>query len=223
MPRRFREEEEQRIRAALLDAGRSIMGQRGVRKTTIDELARHAGISKGSFYRFFPGKEALALTVLAEWEREFHEELNRFCTREDPRSAGAMAEVLHRVFLELFPRRVMETGVGALLDPEEIAWLATHADPEHREQMDRQDLRLFEHLQQFFTRAGLAPRIPEGEILAGLRLLFEAGLHAMQIPREGILTAEHHNSALLYLIRGFVGEAFRQVARDAGQPDGGQS
>ncbi len=49
------------------------MGLRGVRKTSIDELVREAGISKGSFYRFFPGKEALALEVLARWEREFHQ------------------------------------------------------------------------------------------------------------------------------------------------------
>ncbi|MFW5994535.1 MAG: hypothetical protein ACOCRN_00345 [Spirochaetia bacterium] len=42
MPRRFTEDEEHRIRAALRDSARAIMGLRGVRKTGIDE----AGISQ---------------------------------------------------------------------------------------------------------------------------------------------------------------------------------
>lgn len=85
MPRKFRTDEEETIRGALLEAAARIMGARGVRKTTIDELVREGGISKGSFYRFFPGKEALALEVLARWERDFHLHIRRFFQESAPR------------------------------------------------------------------------------------------------------------------------------------------
>jgi AcrR family transcriptional regulator len=208
MPRRFREDEEQRIRAALLQAGREIMGHRGVRKTAIDELVRHAGISKGSFYRFFSSKEALALAVLAGWEQEFHAELNALFMDSAPRGVDACADLLFTVFLELFPRRVMESGVQGLMDAEEIAYLIERAAPEHREMMDEQDLRFYEGLRPLFAEAGLQARCPDAEIIAGMRLLFDAGLSTLRVPDSGSLTAEHFQSAFRSLVSGFLHEVF---------------
>lgn len=64
MPRAFTEAEKQTIRARLLRAGRELFSHYGLRKTTVEELARAAGIAKGTFYLFFPSKEALYGEVL---------------------------------------------------------------------------------------------------------------------------------------------------------------
>ncbi|MBC7097821.1 TetR/AcrR family transcriptional regulator [Candidatus Bipolaricaulota bacterium] len=64
MPRAFREDERVVIRERLLSAGRELFSRYGLRKTTVEELARAAGIAKGTFYLFFPSKEALYGEVL---------------------------------------------------------------------------------------------------------------------------------------------------------------
>lgn len=60
----FSEDEKERIRQALLDAGREYFARFGLDKTTVSELAAEAGISTGSFYAFFDSKERLYLAVL---------------------------------------------------------------------------------------------------------------------------------------------------------------
>ncbi len=71
MPRSFSEQEEETIRALLLKTGEERFGRFGLKKTSIEELSRGAGIAKGSFYRFFPTKEALYFACLEEQERAF--------------------------------------------------------------------------------------------------------------------------------------------------------
>lgn len=48
----------------VLDAAADLLVRWGYRRVTIDEVARHAGIGKGTVYLHFRSKEALFLTVL---------------------------------------------------------------------------------------------------------------------------------------------------------------
>ena len=45
----------------------------GMRKTTVEELALDAGISKGAFYKFYPSKEHLFLDVLEQWYLQIYD------------------------------------------------------------------------------------------------------------------------------------------------------
>ena len=63
MPPGFSEEERGRIEARLVEVGREHFRRLGLRRTNIAQLAASAGIGKGSFYLFFPSKEALFLAV----------------------------------------------------------------------------------------------------------------------------------------------------------------
>ncbi len=178
MPRKFTPQEERRIRRALREVGRSIMGIRGVRKTSIDELVRGAGISKGSFYRFHASKEALALELLAEWERDFHDGIEQRFLRDVPRGVDRCAELLASVILEDLPRRILETGMAGLLDPQEIAYLARAAGPREVNLMDEQDIRFFRRLSPLLLNAGLKRSVEEHVVVAGLRLVFDAAAGA---------------------------------------------
>jgi AcrR family transcriptional regulator len=62
----FTDDERDRIRDALLDAGREQFARYGLDKTTVSELADAAGIATGSFYSFFDSKERLYYEVLTE-------------------------------------------------------------------------------------------------------------------------------------------------------------
>ncbi len=75
MPRAFTTEEAARIRERLKAAGTEAFGRRGIRGTSIEELAAAAGISKGAFYRFFDSKESLLLVLLDEYEAAMHREV----------------------------------------------------------------------------------------------------------------------------------------------------
>lgn len=208
MPRRFTADEEQRIGAALVEAGRRIMGLRGVRKTSIDELVNAAGIAKGSFYRFYPSKEALALEILAEWEREFHQGISRRFAASAPHGHAEVADVLRAVFLEDFPQQVQESGLQGLMEAEEIAHLQQRSDAEHRRLMDEQDLRLFERLRPLFVAAGLQAAVPEKVIISGLRLLFDAGLSTLGSQPTGPLEPAHYHHAFSELLHGFLLRVF---------------
>jgi AcrR family transcriptional regulator len=52
--------------ATILDATRQIFLVRGYAGTTIDEIARVAGLSRGSFYTYFPSKRDVLLTLGAD-------------------------------------------------------------------------------------------------------------------------------------------------------------
>jgi AcrR family transcriptional regulator len=56
----------QRTRQALIDAGREVFVQRGYHGTRVDDIAEAAGVSHGTFYRYFDSTEHLAHLLAAE-------------------------------------------------------------------------------------------------------------------------------------------------------------
>jgi len=60
----FTKEARQVIRQSLLQQGRKLFLRYGLRKTNVGELARAAGIAKGTFYHFFDSKEELFTEIL---------------------------------------------------------------------------------------------------------------------------------------------------------------
>lgn len=55
----LKERKRQATRAAILEAGRSLFGKNGFDRTSVDELAGAALVSKFTFYNFFQSKEEL--------------------------------------------------------------------------------------------------------------------------------------------------------------------
>lgn len=53
-----------RTRTGLLDAGRALFEERGFAETGIDDVAGRAGVSHGTFYTYFDGKEALLREIV---------------------------------------------------------------------------------------------------------------------------------------------------------------
>ncbi len=50
-------------RAAILEAAERLFSEKGFRNTTMQEIAEHAGLSKGGIYLYFKSKEELYLSV----------------------------------------------------------------------------------------------------------------------------------------------------------------
>ena len=57
-------------RAQLLSAAIRCFSENGYLATTMDLVAREAGLSKGSLYRFFESKDELLVAILDDWEHQ---------------------------------------------------------------------------------------------------------------------------------------------------------
>jgi AcrR family transcriptional regulator len=75
MPKPFSASERAAITAALLSHGRRLFAAQGLRKTSVEELAAAAGISKGAFYLFFESKEELFFELLERYEASYKDRL----------------------------------------------------------------------------------------------------------------------------------------------------
>ena len=60
----YSEEEREKIRDALVDAGIDLMTKQGIQHTTVEQIYKKVGISRTFFYTFFPTKEDLIVEAL---------------------------------------------------------------------------------------------------------------------------------------------------------------
>jgi AcrR family transcriptional regulator len=110
MPRAFNEVEREKIRERLLAAGKKSINRSGVRLLVVDDIAREAGISKGSFYSFFPSREDFILSVFEAWEAEYRGAL----IREISENGGTARQKLERFFLGAFEILEREPGLARM-------------------------------------------------------------------------------------------------------------
>ena len=93
---RWRRLPEERPRQ-ILEAALEVFGEHGLAAARLDDIARRAGVSKGTIYLYFPSKEAL----FAEMIREkvlvlFETEADRF--RQPPTAEGQLREYMRALW-----------------------------------------------------------------------------------------------------------------------------
>jgi AcrR family transcriptional regulator len=114
------------LRTTILEAAERLIEQYGYKKTTMDDLARSAGIGKGTIYLYFHSKEDVALCVLDSVTERLHLQLQEIvCSNQSPsmlvqqflvyrvmnrfdsiqRYAKSMDELFVTLRYELFKRR----------------------------------------------------------------------------------------------------------------------
>lgn len=109
----FTSDEKARIAGTLVDAAEQLFAAQGLKKTSLDELVRPAGIAKGSFYAFFDSKESLYLEVML---------------RRAPLVGARLAEALGRPVDEENLVCLMRAITDVLVDDPFYRRLLTHAD-----------------------------------------------------------------------------------------------
>ena len=90
MARLSREESQKRTRARLLESAQEIFARNGFAGASVDQIAEHAGYSKGAVYSNFESKEALFLELLREHMSQELKELRALLDR-----SGSAQEILH--------------------------------------------------------------------------------------------------------------------------------
>ena len=100
-PRRFAQERARKTYEALMEAGEGLFAARGFDGTQAPDIAARAGVSVGSFYRYFADKRALFLELLRRELMTAH--------------GDVMAELTPDKFAGADPRAAIEAALEALL------------------------------------------------------------------------------------------------------------
>ncbi len=98
MARSFTEQEKENIKRSLQAACKQSWTQYGYKKTSVDELCKQVGISKGAFYLFFESKEALFCEVLCSVQKQICNAASQMI--EKRKDKYGIAEALKLIYRE---------------------------------------------------------------------------------------------------------------------------
>lgn len=159
----FSELERERIRGRILGAGRELFAAQGLRKTSLEELTRPAGIHKTSFYSFFGSKEELYLELLALEGPGVEKRVWKAA-----RSAGGSREAIERFLRAVIDELETNPLVRRLVThPEELRMVAAKVTPEHLELKTRRSiLPVVEFVRERQREGQIMGRDPE--VIGGL-------------------------------------------------------
>ena len=91
----FTTEEKEVIRKKLHKVAKECLQRYGVKKTTVDQMAAMADISKGSFYNFYSSKEMLFFTVLEEYQIDVMNRLTEQLGMETKIDTNRLVQLLY--------------------------------------------------------------------------------------------------------------------------------
>ena len=177
MPRAFNERERERINAALIAAGRRAINRMGVRHLVVDDVAREAGISKGSFYSFYPSREEFVLSVLESWEAEYRGALIRRITE----GKGTSRQRVERFFLGAFEILEREPGL-ARLGMGEIQAIIDRLPPERIKAHQAADNRVLSETFERWVNDGLLAADLVDAFRGLVPALFSIAVHRNDFP-----------------------------------------
>lgn len=205
-------------RSQLMDAGAELFTTRGLAATTLDDITRRAGVSKGLFYQYFPSKEALIFALQEKFARGFAADLTAAAAQEPEWPAKLDAAVvvcfarftaqedLHEVLFRHLPGDTAEPrGAGGLDDAGGSGDPAATNSPGHQA-AHRHLVRAISDLLTAGVAAG-AYQVADPEATA---LLFFTAMHAFDraFRYDYGLTDDRLLKATQSLVRGAAGVTY---------------
>lgn len=174
-PRAFTEQEKEMIRGKLLDAAESFLSTTGIKKTTVEDLAKAGGISKGAFYSFYESKEILFWEALMREHARMHDTINEHIgeTRITREVFVGMVGGMYRGFIQ-------KPWILDLIEGD-YEVLMRSIPPELLQQnieIDNATMHVFE--QSIADNSTVDPML----VSAALRMLFLSVLHRNEIGKE---------------------------------------
>lgn len=103
-----KQERAQQKRDALLDSGYTLFISKGYEQTTAKEIASHAGVATGTFYRYFSDKRQLLMSLLED-------KIDRLMPTE-PTWLSGDPESLLAANLEAYDKRLKDLGLQRVLN-----------------------------------------------------------------------------------------------------------
>jgi AcrR family transcriptional regulator len=179
VPKAFTEPERARIHAKLIAAGKRILNAAGIRLLVVDDVAREAGISKGSFYSFYPSREEFILSVFESWETEYRGAL----IREVTNGTGTPRERIERFFLGAFEILERQPGL-AKLGMKDIQTVIERLPPERIAAHQAEDNRVLEETFGKWMSEGVVDPAAATALRGLVPALFSIAMHKEDFPPD---------------------------------------
>jgi TetR/AcrR family transcriptional repressor of nem operon len=117
------------LREKLLDQGVALLMEQGYHGTGLQELVRSVGVPKGSFYNYFPSKEAFSAEVVKHYIEPFIRQLDNHLQRPDVSAETALKAYFNEL-IEETERRDFKGGcllgnlIGEIGDTSDLCQLS---------------------------------------------------------------------------------------------------
>ncbi len=172
MPKGFSDYEKELISKRLREQGYKLFSAYGLKKTSVEELAQAAGISKGAFYLFYESKEALFLDVAELAEQHFRQEILAIIDQPGSSPRARLLAILQKAFSLLQTIPLLQFLTGSDYD-----LLFRRVPPEKLQEHLVNDRLFFDELIIRCQRAGIPIQVTAEEIVALLYPLILTILH----------------------------------------------
>lgn len=101
MSKRFKQNEKDAIRNALIEEGKLLFGKYGFQKTSITDITKKVGIAQGTFYNFFNSKELLYFAILELEENKLTKQLLEINFSKESSAKEIMKQTLQKLIKEI--------------------------------------------------------------------------------------------------------------------------
>lgn len=193
----FTENEKIIINDNLRNAAKECLKTYGVRKTTVEQLTKMAGISKGAFYNFYESKELLFFSVLEDFQKLIGEELIQILmgNQQDKRQ-GFIESILYMYI------KVKDSFIITLVQNNDLEYLMRKLPKQVISNHHSLDDAL---TGQLFGILGIEQSEKVEVASAALRAIFLTLLHEREI-------GTYFDKALKVLVSGVANEIFGEVS-----------
>ncbi|MBN1797099.1 MAG: TetR/AcrR family transcriptional regulator [Spirochaetales bacterium] len=177
MPKVFTGEQKQAMRKKLIGIGFKIFSEYGIRKSRVEDITRQAGIAKGTFYSFFPSKEALFMAALDTLESESRPLLNQILTDKSTSYKQRLKNTLQIQLKAIEKNPIVKT----LFNPEEIAYLTRNIPEQGLSAHIREHNKFY---MDFLTEAAKHKQLTTTDIATAsalLQTIFFLAIHKSEI------------------------------------------
>lgn len=180
MPKKFSEQEREWVYQKLLSEGRRSFETYGLKKTSVEELTKAAGIAQGTFYKFFGSKEELLFEIIQEDEKKIRDMLmESFHSTE-----AATKEGIKQFLLQSFQLMEENPLLRKMTLSGEMEQLARKLPKETLEQNYKEDQDALMPLIAFWQARGILSGVDAELIVSLIRAIVLLTLHKEEIGNE---------------------------------------
>ena len=171
------------VREKLLDQGVALLMEQGYHGTGLQELVRSVGVPKGSFYNYFPSKEAFSAEVVKHYIEPFITQLDGHLRRPDVSAETALKAYFNEL-IEETERRDFKGGcllgnlIGEIGDTSDLCQLSL------REAVRRYRDKLEEGLARAQQEGGFRKDLDAKDMADFLVNVWQGALLRMKIERS---------------------------------------
>ncbi|KRQ87840.1 HTH-type transcriptional regulator MtrR [Caloramator mitchellensis] len=189
----FTDYEKEIIREKLILSAKECLKKYGVKKTTVDELSKMAGISKGAFYIFFESKEALFFEVLEDFQKNIFKDAFKDLDSYSKDYKYLFTETIFNLIIS-----VKNSFIINIIKNNEIELIYRKLPEKVLLKHDDFDEALANHMIEKFN---LENKIDKNVLVAVLRAIFMTLLHEREI-------GNNFDEAIKILIEGLANSIF---------------